>query len=477
MSTKKLLLVLLPILFIFNNAISFLIFYTSTTTTKSYKDVLSRVLLYESIAKKADEVVNTNYQYILDPSEYSFKNVLSSRAELKSQFNNLTQLSALDEAEISQQRVKQLLSAFLETESKLALALQDKQNLTYVSLYENLNDLSIFITEESYQLIGLELNTYQKWYNKILLEINKIERSGIAILFVNTIISLVLAVWISQRISKPIQKLVTVAERISIGQLDVSPPRFDHHSEFKILSEALDSMQSHVKLLIEKEKEAAEKDKLLTQMELEVLQSQINPHFLFNSLNALSKLALIEGAEKTSDLTVSLSNLFRYNLRQLDRPVPLRDEVEHAKEYFYIQQARFRDRVKFILNIDESLLNTMVPVLTLQPILENIFVHGIEGLVRPAEIVLNIFKKEHYTVIEISDNGVGMDDMTKQTLLNFHDIVVERKESKSNKKSTGLGTKNVFRRIELLYQQHDLIHIHSETHVGTTVTIRIPVTD
>lgn len=477
MSTKKLLLILLPILFIFNNAISLFVFSTSNTTTKSYKDVLNRVLLYESTAKKAEELVNNNYQYILDSSENSYQNVLTSRIELKQQVDELNRLSAIDNAENVQLRVKHLISSFLETETKLAFALQAKQDLSYVSLYENLSELSVFITEESYQLVGLELNTYQKWYNKILLEINKIERSGVALLFVNTLFSLFLAYWISQRISRPIQKLVTVAERISVGHLDVNPPRFEDHSEFKILSDALDSMQTHVKMLIVKEKEALEKDKLLTQMELEVLQSQINPHFLFNSLNALSKLALIEGAEKTSDLTVSLSNLFRYNLRQLDRPVPLRDEVEHAKEYFYIQQARFRDRVTFTLNIDETLLNTMVPVLTLQPILENIFVHGIEGLVRPAEIVLNIFKEEHYTTIEISDNGIGMDDITKHSLLNFHDIVVERREDTSNKKSTGLGTRNVFRRIELLYQQHDLIDIHSEANVGTTVTIRIPVPD
>ncbi len=129
-------------------------------------------------------------------------------------------------------------------------------------------------------------------------------------------------------------------------------------------------MQDNLKELIVKEKESLEKDRLVKELELEVLQNQINPHFLFNSLNVLSKLALIEGAEKTSDLTVTMSNLLRYNLRKLDRPVTLRDEVEHTKEYFTIQQARFRDRIRFVTEIDEGGLDVFVPTLTLQPLLK-----------------------------------------------------------------------------------------------------------
>src|SRR5690606_7769617 len=98
----------------------------------------------------------------------------------------------------------------------------------------------------------------------------------------NTIFSLLLAYWISIRISKPIEKLVTVAEHIASGKLNTKTPDFPSHSEFSILSSAFEQMQTNVKLLFDKEKEALEKDKLLTEMELEVLQNQINPHFLFN---------------------------------------------------------------------------------------------------------------------------------------------------------------------------------------------------
>ncbi|TRY17632.1 HAMP domain-containing protein, partial [Geobacillus sp. LEMMJ02] len=128
--------------------------------------------------------------------------------------------------------------------------------------------------------------------------------------------------------------LVHAAKNISAGQLNTRIPRFDGHDEIGLLGQTFQHMIENLRILISKNMEILEKEKLVRELELKALQSQINPHFLFNTLNAISKLAYIEGAEKTSELTVSTSNLLRYNLRKLDQPVTLREEVEHAKEYF-----------------------------------------------------------------------------------------------------------------------------------------------
>lgn len=242
-------------------------------------------------------------------------------------------------------------------------------------------------------------------------------------------------------------------------------------SEIRMLSEAFGRMQDDLLQLIEKDKANLEKDRLVKELELKALQNQMNPHFLFNSLNVLAKLALLEGAERTSDLTVSMSNLLRYNLRKLDQPVPLRDEVEQAKEYFTIQQARFRDRIQFVTHIDEAALDVLVPVLTLQPILENVFVHGIEGMEIGAVVTLSIERVPSEVRISIADNGSGMTEETRSALLRMD---AEPADSRSGGQSTGLGTYNVFRRLELYYGRTDLVDIQSEPGGGTTVLIRIP---
>jgi sensor histidine kinase YesM len=162
-----------------------------------------------------------------------------------------------------------------------------------------------------------------------------------------------------------------------------------------------------------------------------------------------------------------MSNLLRYNLRNLDHAVTLRDEVAHVEEYFTLQQARFRDRIQLVKDIDPSAMKYHIPALTLQPIVENAFVHGIERMEKGAIIRLEIKHDQHNIHISISDNGSGMTDEVRQSLL--------RMESGAfTEQSTGLGTKNVFKRLQLFYGVNELIDIESELGKGTKVTIRIP---
>lgn len=194
---------------------------------------------------------------------------------------------------------------------------------------------------------------------------------------------------------------------------------------------------------------------------------------MFNTLNSISKLAYIEGAPKTSDLAVSVSRLLRYNLQKLDQAVPLREEVEHVGEYMNIQKARFRDRIKFELDVDERALDGIVPCLTLQPILENAFVHGIEQMEEGALLQLAIRLSEEGKVeIEIRDNGAGMSRETVQRLL--RSVREEAPRFGGKGQSTGLGTHNVFKRLHLFFDGRQQIDIDSKEGAGTTVKFTLP---
>jgi sensor histidine kinase YesM len=145
--------------------------------------------------------------------------------------------------------------------------------------------------------------------------------------------------------------------------------------------------------------------------------------------------------------------------------------VDYVKEYFTIQQARFRDRVLFEINVDEDLLDLPIPCLTLQPILENAFIHGIEGMEDGAHLRLDIYREDDATVISISDNGVGMSEEIRHSLLHFSSGFAN---DSYNGQSTGFGSRNVYRRLQLFYGHDDILSITSKKGEGTTVIIRVP---
>lgn len=474
MNMRRMLFIVIPLLFILNNAVSFFVFQSGRTVQQSYNMMLDRVLLYKQIDEKTRENLRAINVHIMDRSPGSLKEFENQRAELKALQTSLSAQQPVASVELAVRSYRHMLATFISQEKSVMDALNSRTPLAYASSYADAETTAGFIREEAYQLIDQELSYYQPFYRKILVQTDVMNHWGIAVFAANTVISLVFAYWISLRITKPIQGLVRTAEQISEGNLEATPPPMGVHDEFRTLSEAFRQMQENLKLLIQKEKEGHEKDRLVKELELAVLQNQINPHFLFNSLNVLSKLALIEGAEKTSDLTVSLSNLLRYNLRQLDRPVPLRDEVEHAREYFIIQQARFRERIRFETEIEEAGLDVLVPVLTLQPILENVFVHAIEGMEEGAVIKLAVQCKPDETWVSISDNGAGMSGEIRDSLLHYDEASPKNADGKSGH-STGLGTRNVFKRLELFYDRKDLVRIESAPGAGTTVILRIPV--
>ena len=472
MNIRRMLFIVIPSLFIITNAVSFFIFQSGITVQKSYNVMLDRVLLYKQIAGQTQNNLRTLNVYLSDRSDASRSAFNHQRDELNLLRDSLSAQDTLSSTELLVRSYRHMIDTFIEQEEGAIQALSGADALAYAGYYEKAEQTAAFIQEEGHQLIDMELSYYQPFYRQIFTHTKGMNHWAVAVFILNTLISVVFAYWISLAITRPIKQLTRTAKQISNGNLQAPSPLISEHHEFGVLSTAFDTMQDNLKELIAKEKESVEKDRLVKSLELEVLQNQMNPHFLFNSLNVLSKLALLEGAEKTSDLTVTMSNLLRYNLRKLDHPVSLRDEVEHAKEYFSIQQARFRDRIRFITEIDERGLDVRVPTLTLQPLLENVFVHGIEGMEEGAEIKLAITCSPGEVRVSISDNGIGMSEEIRQALLQY-----EYKPSAAEAKgqSTGLGTRNVFRRLALFYGKEDLIEIHSEPGRGTTVLIRLPV--
>ncbi|WP_400163547.1 sensor histidine kinase [Brevibacillus sp. TJ4] len=209
-------------------------------------------------------------------------------------------------------------------------------------------------------------------------------------------------------------------------------------------------------------------ERSLKEAQLRILQAQINPHFLFNTLNTISCLAYREGASETQMMTYSLAKMLRYSLRTIDQLVSFRDEWEHAKHYLTIQESRFRGRIHYSehLHIDPEAVK--LPILCLQPIIENAIVHGLETQQGAIRIRVSAYYEDDRVAIEISDNGVGMSEQVRQEIL---DGVHTNKSSRT----TGIGLQNVHKRIQYYFgEDMGITAIESVIGKGTMVRLTIP---
>lgn len=203
----------------------------------------------------------------------------------------------------------------------------------------------------------------------------------------------------------------------------------------------------------------------LDRTQLEMLKSQVNPHFLFNTLNMISCMARLEEARTTDRMILALSGLFRYNLRTQEQEVFLEQELEALDDYIHIQQTRFDGRIMYQKQIDVDPRQVRLPSFTLQPIVENAFVHGLASCEEGGRIFLRIWQEGEMLQVTITDNGVGMNREQLQEL--------ERRLSGREQTGRGIGLGNISRRIAMLYPEGNL-RVRSRPGGGTVVQCTIP---
>ena len=201
--------------------------------------------------------------------------------------------------------------------------------------------------------------------------------------------------------------------------------------------------------------------------EIRALQAQINPHFLFNTLNTLSTMALLEGAGKTHQMLLSLSDLMRYSLRRSQGLVTLEEETAHVKVYLQIQQVTMGDRLKMRLDVPAELGGLGIPLLTLQPLVENAVIHGLEGKVEGGTVAIAGYLEEGGAVVEVRDDGCGMEsDLAERLLLG---------EIRPHTGHTaGLGLSNVHQRLQYHFGPDFGLSLDSRPGRGTTVRVHLP---
>ena len=276
------------------------------------------------------------------------------------------------------------------------------------------------------------------------------------------IVALLFSRFMARSITLPIQKLRDSMKKVQEGDFSVSDVVVDSKNEIGSLTKSFDVMTHRIHELMEQNVHEQEEKR---RSELKALQSQINPHFLYNTLDSIIWMAEGKKNEEVVLMTASLARLLRQSISNEDEVVPIANEVEYARGYLTIQKMRYKDKLEFQIDVDPSILHIPLIKLVLQPIIENAIYHGLKYKESKGLLIIKGFPKDGNAVLQVIDDGVGMDE---ETLAHIYD------RHKVNYHSNGVGVYNVQKRLKLYYGEDYGITYESVVGKGTTATITIP---
>ncbi len=309
------------------------------------------------------------------------------------------------------------------------------------------------------------LTVYSLMPQTLLLENQKAISNS---LFIIAVFMVLLFAFISnlfaRGMTRPLSILTSTMRRIQEGetQLRVQDLGSDEIGE---LGGTFNQMIDRVEYLLAQEYEM----KLsLQRAQYNALQAQINPHFLYNTLDTMGSIAQIKGCDEVSELSESLSRIFHYTLDMSSSFATLERELIHLKNYIYVMDVRMHNQIRYVYQIDETLLSCMIPKLMLQPLVENAISHGVRNVRREKRISITVTKDADDLVIAVSDNGIGMDVAVFQERLKHWS-----QEDVNTGKSIGLM--NIHARLQTLYGSDYGVSMESIPHQETTVCLRVPI--
>lgn len=296
--------------------------------------------------------------------------------------------------------------------------------------------------------------------DKIYSSVNMLGKITIYIFMVFVLLALTASLLLSVSITKPIVELNKKIKRVEKGDLSAAIS-IDRDDELGELSTSFNKMVAQLNNFID---EKVEHQKKKSDMEFQVLQAQINPHFLYNTLNSIKWLAVIQNIENISEMTSAVINLLKYNISIKNTLVTLDDEIESIKNYVNIQKYRYGSNFNIEYNLDEKTLRLKILKFILQPLVENSIFHGFKNYKYGGEIRIRSQITGKYLVVEVQDNGSGINKGKS-----------EAGENDDGKMYSGIGLNNVHERIRMYFGSEFGITVKSEENAGTCIILTLPV--
>ena len=428
-----------------------------------------------------DEVQGSMTDYLTYKSSDALENYYICDQKYNNMINDLSETVSDNEFDRMERNIKNMSVAYLRKVSATIEAKRGRNVEKYRSNYEDATGLYDYINSYITSLNEAKFAENSVNYTAISASFKRFEAIGLIIMAFVMMINLILIVHMVRRMIRPIQDLANVANEVSGGNLDVELSDAVSMDETGILTNAFNKMVINIREYIARLKESMEKERSLQEKELmmethlkdaqlKYLQAQINPHFLFNTLNAGAQLAMMEGADRTYEYVQTVADFFRYNVKKQNNLVTIKDEVTLIDNYIEILNVRFSGDIHYSKQIDERLLGTPMPSMILQPIVENAVNHGIREMGAEGEIFLKVYRENDSVLISVKDNGKGMTEEDIDRVLNG-----TWKYEEHAADNNGIGMDNIIARLKLHAGGENVIRIYSEgAGKGTEVVIALP---
>lgn len=290
---------------------------------------------------------------------------------------------------------------------------------------------------------------------------NQVIIGSIFALLFSMFMSIVIYLLLSRTVTRPVRRLVDSMQRFE-KQAESFEYKADMSNvvEFQTLSSSFEHMVLMIQSLVEK---VHNEEIVLRKTELKALQAQINPHFLYNTLDSIQWMCEQDNSKDAVEMVGALAKLFRISISHGNEFITISDELKHAESYLIIQSYRYKNQFTYSFEVDKSVLGYMCNKITIQPFIENAIYHGLDRMVDEGEIKIIVERRGKDIVIIVKDNGLGMTEEQCRTIL-----------QKDRSDSKGIGVKNVNDRLKIYFGEEYGISIESELDVGTAVTIKIP---
>lgn len=328
-------------------------------------------------------------------------------------------------------------------------------------IIKNINNKNWLIERKQIGYTGWNIIVVNSMSN-LTIENNRFHYIVWLILLIVGAILILFDIQVFRNFTDPVYRLLNTMEEFGGGDYEIRAEE-EGIGELKSLSANFNIMADELQ---EQMEEIRQNEREKQKMENKLLQSQINPHFLYNTLDSIIWMIHSEEYEGAAEMVSSLAKFFRISLSQGKDMIPLKKELEHATSYLKIQNIRFKDKFDFRVEADPKLMKYLIPKLSIQPLLENAIYHGMEGMYDDGEIIISVYEEDGNIKIDVADNGLGMTEEKLHYIM--HNQVV------SSKRGSGIGVRNVNERIQLIYGKQYGITIASELDEGTTATITIP---
>ncbi|MCR5641496.1 MAG: sensor histidine kinase [Lachnospiraceae bacterium] len=360
-----------------------------------------------------------------------------------------------------------------------ALLLLEEDEDAYVDQVYAVYGMQDYLFNYSQRFIDLTIREGNAKYTHLMPRVYIIPIVAISISIIMGLLIFEISVVMNRSITKPVLLLANASRRIAANDFYIDDVESENEDELGELVSAFNKMKfatGEYIAALEKRREVLDElheqtlqtlevEKQLDQVKFQLLKSQINPHFLFNTLNVISGMANLENADNTEQMIKALSSIFRYNLKNQEKEVSLAIELKVAWDYMYLQKMRFGERLQYRVNCEVDENKVIVPTFTLQPLLENSVIHGISPKVEGGCVTTDITRVDEQLVITITDTGKGI---APDRLMEIRAALAGDKEA-----AVGIGMGNIYTRIKAMYKDADM-KIDSVEGEGTTIQLTLP---